>query len=283
MRLTCPNCGAQYEVPDEVIPTEGRDVQCSNCGDTWFQHHASYQEPEEQPYLAEPQMQEPSSEDLRAALQGTSTPQHHETPEDTDQGPRPSEPAPVQQQMDSSVTDILREEAALEAQLRADETGNTLESQPDLGLDDIPDESERRAQEARNRMARIRGTDSEPKPHPEAEIVNEQTSRRGLLPDIEEISSTLRADGDSSAAHTAVGPVAGKRRKRSKGGFTRGVAVAILIAAALFMVYTRAPQIAQSFPQIDPALNTYVAGVDRARLWLDAKVGEFIPKQGLKP
>ncbi|MDG1102854.1 MAG: zinc-ribbon domain-containing protein, partial [Ascidiaceihabitans sp.] len=39
MRLICPNCDAQYEVPTEVVPTEGRDVQCSNCGQTWFQHH----------------------------------------------------------------------------------------------------------------------------------------------------------------------------------------------------------------------------------------------------
>ncbi|SLN29270.1 hypothetical protein ROA7450_01252 [Roseovarius albus] len=39
MRLTCPNCGAQYEVPAEVIPEAGRDVQCSNCNDTWFQPH----------------------------------------------------------------------------------------------------------------------------------------------------------------------------------------------------------------------------------------------------
>ena len=37
MRLTCPNCGAQYEVPAEVIPETGRDVQCSDCGTTWFQ------------------------------------------------------------------------------------------------------------------------------------------------------------------------------------------------------------------------------------------------------
>ena len=41
MRLVCPNCGAQYEVPDDVIPETGRDVQCSNCGDTWFQKHPS--------------------------------------------------------------------------------------------------------------------------------------------------------------------------------------------------------------------------------------------------
>ena len=39
MRLTCPNCDAQYEIPDDVMPENGRDVQCSNCGTTWFQAH----------------------------------------------------------------------------------------------------------------------------------------------------------------------------------------------------------------------------------------------------
>lgn len=37
MRLICPNCGAQYEVDDAVIPEAGRDVQCSACGQLWFQ------------------------------------------------------------------------------------------------------------------------------------------------------------------------------------------------------------------------------------------------------
>ena len=37
MRLVCPNCGAQYEVDDAVIPPNGRDVQCSNCAHSWFQ------------------------------------------------------------------------------------------------------------------------------------------------------------------------------------------------------------------------------------------------------
>jgi len=43
MRLVCPNCGAQYEVDDRVIPENGRDVQCSNCGHTWFQRPAGSQ------------------------------------------------------------------------------------------------------------------------------------------------------------------------------------------------------------------------------------------------
>lgn len=37
MRLVCPNCAAQYEVDESVIPEMGRDVQCSSCGQMWFQ------------------------------------------------------------------------------------------------------------------------------------------------------------------------------------------------------------------------------------------------------
>lgn len=38
MRLSCPGCGAQYEVEGAAIPGEGREVQCSACGHTWFQN-----------------------------------------------------------------------------------------------------------------------------------------------------------------------------------------------------------------------------------------------------
>lgn len=37
MRLVCPNCGAQYEIDASLVPPDGRDVQCSNCGHGWFQ------------------------------------------------------------------------------------------------------------------------------------------------------------------------------------------------------------------------------------------------------
>ena len=36
MRLLCPKCEADYEVSDDIIPSEGRDVQCSSCDETWF-------------------------------------------------------------------------------------------------------------------------------------------------------------------------------------------------------------------------------------------------------
>lgn len=37
MRLICPNCSAQYEIDGALLPKEGRDVECSKCGQIWFQ------------------------------------------------------------------------------------------------------------------------------------------------------------------------------------------------------------------------------------------------------
>lgn len=36
MRLICPNCTAQYDVPDNAIPTQGRDLHCAACAHDWF-------------------------------------------------------------------------------------------------------------------------------------------------------------------------------------------------------------------------------------------------------
>ena len=36
MRLTCPNCAADYDVPDGMIPSAGRHVQCTVCHTRWF-------------------------------------------------------------------------------------------------------------------------------------------------------------------------------------------------------------------------------------------------------
>lgn len=36
MRLTCPNCGATYEVENWLVPAAGSHVQCSACHTRWF-------------------------------------------------------------------------------------------------------------------------------------------------------------------------------------------------------------------------------------------------------
>ena len=49
MRLTCPNCGAEYEVPDGMVPAGGRHVQCTACHTRWFVRGAAARRPERGP------------------------------------------------------------------------------------------------------------------------------------------------------------------------------------------------------------------------------------------
>jgi predicted Zn finger-like uncharacterized protein len=309
MRLTCPNCGAQYEVPDDVIPEEGRDVQCSNCGDTWFQQSAGSAPPMERGNddgSADPSNSERSaaaaigqSDDFDESLRddkgaeiefaSRSDPEIAEAAgEWAEEEPRPPEaddphideppaetvpkraesepPAPQSPRgLDPALSDILREEAERESSLRAADQmqSQTLETQPNLGLDDLPENEEaRRARQAQDRMARIQGQD------PRRLAAEASGLKRGVLPDIEEINSTLRA-ADSPAQPPIAEPVPPKPRKS---GFTRGFALALLIVLAMVMVYANAPQIAEILPQADPYLSSYVTWVDKMRLWLDMQV-----------
>jgi predicted Zn finger-like uncharacterized protein len=243
MRLICPNCDAQYEVPKDVVPQEGRDVQCSNCGQTWFQHHPDHMPPEpESVEEAVSQPDEPAPEEERAQM-----------------------PEPVRKEIDPGVADILREEAARESQARVQDAGG-LEMQPELGLADAEDEGERRAREARERMARMRG--EEPEPDPVAAAVG---SRRDLLPDIEEINSTLRSTGDRQISGDDAAAAASEPRKR-RGGFRRGFFSVVLITIILVALYIFAPMIAKTIPALEPLLNAYTGVIDQGRVWLDVKV-----------
>ena len=37
MRITCPNCSAQFDVPEGAITEEGRNLRCSQCKHKWHQ------------------------------------------------------------------------------------------------------------------------------------------------------------------------------------------------------------------------------------------------------
>jgi predicted Zn finger-like uncharacterized protein len=37
MRVTCPNCGSKFKVPDKALGTTGRKLKCGKCEHQWFQ------------------------------------------------------------------------------------------------------------------------------------------------------------------------------------------------------------------------------------------------------
>jgi predicted Zn finger-like uncharacterized protein len=253
MRLSCPNCDAQYEVADDVIPTGGRDVQCSNCGHTWF----------EQPSAS-------VAAELGSEAETAPVPEPIAEPTPTPE-PEPVRESPKPREMASDVTDILRQEAEYEKSAREAET-NTLETQPDLDLSHNPDE-DRRSHEAWDRLARLRGEPETADPEAVGAVMAQDTNtpRRELLPDIEEINSTLRPD---NTANTAVDYVSDTERPR--GGFRRGFMYVVIIALIALAIYVFAPQVSAAVPQIEPYLTSYAEWVDGLRILLDQQLQQLI-------
>lgn len=224
MRLTCPNCAAQYEVEDDVIPSSGRDVQCSNCGHTWFQK--PNERPQAQPLASEEAASEPKPED------------------------EASTPEPKRQELGDDVSSVLREEAERERAERAAERASGLEFQTEMGLDSSPEE-----------MAPSLGESAgvlEDADEAAAAAVAAASKRKDLLPDIEEINSSLspRTDDDEEDEPSE------DAEKARRGGFRRGFFLVVIIFLVMAAVYLFAPNIADMNPQTAGAMSAYVAWVD---------------------
>lgn len=271
MRLICPNCDAQYEVPLNVMPTNGRDVQCSNCNHTWFQEHPDH--------VAEKATEDPASNDARAPEPEAPDRQDIEEPDQAAQ-PEPARPpkddtlAPKRRTLDPSVADVLKAEAERESVARRKEN-ETIESQPDLGLDDGDFDTERSIRAARASIPQMwsnAATEEKSEEEdllPDAIITAAVKSRRDLLPNIDEINSTLRSNEDRAPTGDPgqTGQVETIEKRSSRRGFTLTVALFAILALA----YVFALQIAERIPQAETGITAYVAIVDDWRVWLDAQ------------
>lgn len=250
MRLICPNCDAQYEVDDAAIPEGGRDVQCSNCGHAWFQMHPEVE----------------AEARLDADL--------FETPAPVNAAPAEPAPAPAspdavpakRRALDESVLAVLREEAEREAAVRRAEKPGPIETQADLGLVEFAVS----AAAARRAAALVQPE----APAMSATVIDAEprhATRRELLPDIEEINSTLRATNErrgDDPADLLPEPEIDRRR-----GFRSGFVLMITLAVLLALAYTMAPRIIVQFPASAGAMKAYVEGVDTARRNIDANLG----------
>ena len=47
MQISCPKCKKIFEVNEDLIPKEGRDVQCGSCENKWFFTKTSQIKPKE--------------------------------------------------------------------------------------------------------------------------------------------------------------------------------------------------------------------------------------------
>jgi hypothetical protein len=216
-------------VDDAVIPENGRDVQCSNCGHTWFQQSANF---------------DPDADVLD--LQEEAAPE-----------------APVRQELDPDIANVLREEAERESAARqADAAG--IETQGELGLADGEAEDARTVA-ARERMARMRGVD-DPSGSAEAAVSADAVAgaRKELLPDVDEIKSSLRPAEDHEPGGEPVSEEAQQVAAERKGGRWT-FRIIVLLALLLLAIYVFSPQIVQLVPASEAILVPYVAAVNGLR------------------
>ncbi len=279
MRLICPNCSAQYEIDAGLIPEEGRDVQCSNCGNTWFELPAPAAEPSE---AAEPDVagleDDVANETFEAAADKEPEAEPStETPEDAPsewKGPQKEDDdewietavAPKEQKRpkDVAAVDILKEEASRELEQRKNRNLTRLETQSEFSLDPVKGR-ETPSRALRARMARMKSEDTGETDAPDESDYS--APRRDLLPDIEEINSSLGPAGGKTGPLEAQ---ALRQQRRFRYGFFLPVIGAILAIGA----YAWAPSIATALPGSEGPLLAYVDWANGARDALDRLIGK---------
>ena len=255
VRLSCPTCDAVYEVPAGALPADGRDVQCSNCGTVWFQKSG---EPPAPPSAA---ALDPAGE---AGRKGDADARR---PPLSEEGRR-----------------ILVEEAERERSLRAghrpppDGPGGAAAAVDSILGDDGGHPSLTRPvpnDRVAGRTPAHRGAERPAASIPAAGAVGKEDgatpgdavarpSRRDRFPDIAEIDPHLAPRDPGASDDGPAGTASGQGS-----GFRLGFALALLVAAALLVLYVQAERIGDTAPALAPALGAYRDGVNDIRIGLD--------------
>lgn len=251
MRITCPNCLAQYDIDDTLLPKGGREVQCSACDHIWFQTPS-------RPKAESARAIEPAPEPAGQA-ETEPAPSPAISPPETEDAPPQDKSA---RKLDPAVADVLREEAAFEDEQRRKEAEG-LHSQPELGL-----------------MGGAPWPAAKPPPsdpaNPEHEASDVSARTAHSFPDIEDVSATLepvdarRRQGSAEGAPDHTLPQTAQARRRS---FLSGFALPLIIAGLGLAAYVWAEDLSQLAPPLQEPLAAYVALVDQGRAALLALIG----------
>jgi predicted Zn finger-like uncharacterized protein len=206
-----------------------------------------------------------------AAAADSPTPEEDEDYDEDDAGSAAPVPPAAARGLDDAVLSVLREEAEREAEARRHEVQRAdqrraeaegqMQTQPDLGMGEPAPPAA--LTPTQRRLAMLRGEDPDALPPEPAR----PPARRDLLPDVEEINSTLQpseGDGNPDDDVDALPDLT-----RSRFGFRTGFLLVFLVLVAAAVVYVAAPGIAELAPGLKPTLDSYVTFVDALRVWLD--------------
>ena len=241
-------------MPANAIPPAGRDVQCSACGHGWFE-----EPPEGRPRLVDPEPWESLPREEGGEEEADDLAEVRAAP------PPSADGATARARVAPEVERILREEAANEAQARAEKSARPAAA-PAALLDTDPDlpQIARPARIVSREAERPAPPGPAPAPRPAA-----RPARQVDRPmDLDRINSTLRSHGG------LVQTEADRPRRRS--GFAGGFWGSLAILAVLAGLYIFRTPIVEMVPQSAALLEPYGRAVDQGRFWLNREVGRLL-------
>jgi hypothetical protein len=150
--------------------------------------------------------------------------------------------------LDDTTLSVLREEAEREARARSEE-GASILIQPTPPAPAV--------------VERMLDTRAAPGPDPD-----DRQGRKELLPDIEQINSTLRATAER--AGEAVSRDAPEMLRRQRAGFRFGFVLSVTAIAVMVVLYAMAPMIVTVAPGTKTSMINYVAAIDGLRTWFES-------------
>ena len=107
-----------------------------------------------------------------------------------------------------------------------------------------------------------------------------EAPRRDLLPDIEEINSSLRSSADRG---DAIDPTPEDIVATKKRGFRFGFWFVLVLILVLWLIYFFSDHLKTLAPSMAGTLDSYVSTVDNGRIWLDRTVQGVTEKIAAEP
>jgi predicted Zn finger-like uncharacterized protein len=283
MRLTCPNCGAEYEVPDGLVPEGGKHVQCTDCDTRWFVRGGRDALVSEDQLIERLEKWRPRLVATGGAAAAPNAPDDAQTrgPEARSVGPAPDpEPAPAlaDEAEPADGEDVLTDDGPPEDFVWEDPHGPDAESAATgpTGRPEPTPVPPAAAPMFRPVHAPEPAASSPPAAERAAPTVEETAEPETGLPEAEaedgefrpirrrtRNSQRIELPEDGARAEDAPAPPAERDR------FRTGLLVAVAIFVLALGGYATRDWIVRAVPAVEPALDAYAGAVDTLRERLD--------------
>jgi predicted Zn finger-like uncharacterized protein len=282
VRIVCPKCEAEYEIPAEALPAAGRDMKCSGCAHAWYQLAQPIRPSGPAKAVAgsgvDAAMAKAETAAAHARVPAWSEPQPEVEPEIEDE-PAPEIRVPPRR-IDPQVLEILQQEA--EREVLARKSASSLPARPRPR--EIVDPRKEIGNTIRDRLARLQEAERErsgkaaPKPakekpakEPFPDIASLRPAKAKPAPPYTTLPARAQKDTQLPAILSPRDIVL-TTIEREQRGFRIGFLLPVVLIVAGLALYAAAPRIGASYPAAAPMLERVHQGGSAILVSLDAQI-----------